>query len=100
MICAAAGYAVKSDVASAPQVKVYPNPNRDGQLNFHLIGLDETIEHQGVIKLYNMQSQEVGSRSITTGRAQVDVSQLAQGVYQWTINMDGANLGQGKVTIF
>ncbi|QQR86067.1 MAG: T9SS type A sorting domain-containing protein [Flavobacteriales bacterium] len=101
LICVAAGFAVKDVEASAPRVSVYPNPNRDGVLNFHMTGLDETNETNAMVSLYDAQGQEVASQEgIKTSRSQMDVSRLAQGVYQWVVRLNGSRLAQGKVTIF
>ena len=100
LICVAAGFAVKDAEALVPQITVYPNPNRDGYLNFSVAGLDDTKEHKGTITLFDAQGQEVGRQPFNSSRAQMDVSRLAQGVYQWTVHVDGTRSGQGQVTIF
>ncbi|QQR87172.1 MAG: T9SS type A sorting domain-containing protein [Flavobacteriales bacterium] len=100
LICVASGFAVKDADARGQHVVVYPNPNRDGLLNFMLTGLDDTKEHTGTIVLYDVQGQEVGRQSINSGRAQMDVSGLAQGLYQWSLIMDEGTRELGTVTIF
>ncbi|QQR86070.1 MAG: T9SS type A sorting domain-containing protein [Flavobacteriales bacterium] len=100
LLCVASGFAVKNDEVVSPGIAVYPNPNRDGQLNFLVTGLDDTMGHSGKIVLFNAQGQVVGHHIINSSRAQLNVATLAQGVYQWTMHMDGEKLGQGKVTIF
>lgn len=100
LICVAVGFAVKDAEVQGPQITVFPNPNRDGLLNFQVTGLDDTVDHKGTMFLYDAQGQEVWSQGIITSRSQMDVSMLSQGLYQWRVVMDGVKLGQGKVTIF
>lgn len=76
LICVASGFAVKGAHAIEPRVVVYPNPNRDGLLNFMVAGLDDTIVHFGTVVLYDMQGQEVGRQGLNSARAQMDVTGL------------------------
>lgn len=100
LICVASGFALKDAYVLGQRVMVYPNPNRDGQLNFRVTGLDESVEHSCTIMLFDLQGQLVLQQSVKTGSALVDVSSLAQGLYQWSMTFDGVRLEQGSVTIF
>ncbi|QQR87174.1 MAG: T9SS type A sorting domain-containing protein [Flavobacteriales bacterium] len=78
LLCVAAGYAVKNDDQEKLRVMVFPNPNRDGSLNFRVLGLvDNNLT--ATVKLFDELGREVGSTRMNGDRTTMDVSQLAQG---------------------
>lgn len=99
LICMAAGYVVKSLEETAPSVTVYPNPNRTGQQFFEFKGL---LDEEAVItvQLFDAQGRQILDQRLAGAKESVDVSGLAQGLYNWVISIDGRLLSHGKVTIF
>lgn len=96
----AAGYAVKNEAVASTRVDVYPNPNRTGQLFFRVSGLDARQEHTGMIEVYDVQGQILARKVLLASSDELDVSNVAQGMYHWRLTIDGATIGQGKVAIY
>ena len=99
LLCAEAGYVVKSMEQPAPSIRAYPNPNRTGQLFFEVLGLDAAEQVLTAI-LYDVQGRPVAEQQINGPKGGMDVSRLAQGLYHWTVQLNDQRLGHGKVTIF
>ncbi|MBL7962935.1 MAG: T9SS type A sorting domain-containing protein [Flavobacteriales bacterium] len=99
LLCIAEGFVVKSLVEPSLSVQAYPNPNRTGQLFFEIDGLDEG-DRSITVLLFDMQGRPVVQQPLAGWKGSADVSRLAQGLYHWTVLLDGQRIGQGKVTLF
>lgn len=98
-LCIAVGYVVKSLEEQAVHVSVYPNPSRSVQLFFETRGLvDEDVLY--MITLRVIQGRPVMQQTMSGQIGSLLVSSLAQGLYHWSLSVEGMALDQGKVAIY
>ncbi len=59
-------------------ITLFPNPTQD---IIHIILSEETLASKPLLKLFQLDGQEVFSKSLTEKEAHINISELAQGVY-------------------
>lgn len=77
------GYEWKLSVGIVEQsqtnaITLFPNPTQD---IIHIILSEETLASKPLLKLFQLDGQEVFSKSLTEKEAHINISELAQGVY-------------------
>jgi hypothetical protein len=75
------------------ELSLYPNPVRD-QL---LVIIGEYIPRQGKLYMYDSSGRLVRTERVYHGWNNVDVSQLAAGIYFYRLMDGGSELGSGKI---
>jgi PKD repeat protein len=78
---------------SRVELSLYPNPVRD-QL---LVIIGEYIPRQGKLYMYDSSGRLVRTERVYHGWNNVDVSQLAAGIYFYRLMDGGSELGSGKI---
>lgn len=99
LLCASAGYVVKSEELEAPRVSVYPNPSRTGRITIELYELPAGV-HTTAVALYDAQGERILKEDFDGSRTSLNVGSIAQGLYYWAFILDGHAVQRGKVTIF
>lgn len=64
--------------SQANAITLFPNPTQD---IIHIILSEETLASKPLLKLFQLDGQEVFSKSLTEKEAHINISELAQGVY-------------------
>ena len=77
------GYEWKLSVGIVEQsqtnaITLFPNPTQD---IIHIILSEETLASKPLLKLFQLDGQEVFSKSLTEKETHINISELAQGVY-------------------
>ncbi len=76
--------------------KVFPNPT-SGELSIHL---DSPSENNNVLEIFNPVGQLVQSKSLlNANEQQVDLSELSDGTYFYTIKRENEIISRGKIIL-
>ncbi|MBK8347091.1 MAG: T9SS type A sorting domain-containing protein [Saprospiraceae bacterium] len=88
------GTSGSDDIAVTPaDITLFPNPVQD----YLLVTLGEYIPQHGQMVLYDISGRPVHTQRIYYGQNNVDMSELASGIYVWKV-MDGqVEIQSGKV---
>lgn len=79
------------------QLSLYPNPNVGlVTIDYKLLG-----EENAIWKLYDVNGKEVMNKSLQygTNQKQLNVSHLTNGIYHFSVTLDGDRLKSGKMVI-
>jgi hypothetical protein len=74
-------------------VEIYPNPTKH-QLN---VEVPYTFE-EATLSIYNIEGQLLSEKRLTDRKSNIDVSELANGLYIYQLQI-GNNMSQGKISI-
>jgi hypothetical protein len=85
-----------NELTNSEGISLYPNPSSSG--NFY-IRFENTVVTNSFFHLYDLYGKEVFSVPVTSSNQLVQVSFLANGVYQFRITNSGEELKSGKFVI-
>ena len=74
-----------SEMVSEHEIQIYPNPT-EGDLNVSISNISN--DNQAAITLYDISGRLLKKEDATTGRVNIDISGVANGIYIMQIMID------------